>query len=366
MAIHIIEGDEARNLSREEKWNLLSPYLKQHGRGCMAYSTLQEGLEYLLDDDRGYVAYASVRHPILAPRGRRLVLGDPICSDEDRGRLMDSFLEMKGAVFFQIYRDFSLELKERGYSVNHMGIETELPVQSYEVKGNKMDLLKRAKNEILREGVSIREVSENELEFLSMEMEKISGDWMSNKSVDKEIWYFARPAIFSPENDVRKFVAFNREGNLIGFNFYDPIYNEGKKVGYVDNVSREFLDSGLKRLPIAINLMAIESFKEEGIEILNLALSPFYNLEETKGQDIFIKKTFSNLYKNGEKIYPFQGLSFHKSRYRGKEVPVFFASDRKIPLADVYLGFRNSKIIPNLVSFVRKIRGKGLIGFFKN
>ena len=45
--VRIIEGEEARRLGPEEKWDLLSPFLKQHGREGIAYATLQAGMEVL-------------------------------------------------------------------------------------------------------------------------------------------------------------------------------------------------------------------------------------------------------------------------------------------------------------------------------
>ena len=38
--VRIIEGEGARRLGHEEKWDLLSPFLKQHGREGIAYATL--------------------------------------------------------------------------------------------------------------------------------------------------------------------------------------------------------------------------------------------------------------------------------------------------------------------------------------
>ena len=60
-------------------------YLKQFGSHCMAYSTLQPGMEYFDLPAVGYLAYMT--------HGRtRFVLGEPICAEADSPRLMDEAL----------------------------------------------------------------------------------------------------------------------------------------------------------------------------------------------------------------------------------------------------------------------------------
>ncbi len=88
MAFRIIDAKESASLSLEAKWHLLSPYLKQHGGRCMSYSTLQPGMEYFIDEDRGYLAYHTIRHPVLAPFGRRIVLGDPVAAVSDYASIL--------------------------------------------------------------------------------------------------------------------------------------------------------------------------------------------------------------------------------------------------------------------------------------
>src|SRR5437899_4568578 len=69
------------------------PYLKQHGGGCMAYSTLAEDVEAFVVPDLGYVAYA--RQRLLGERV--FVLADPI--DRKSTRLNSSHLGISYAVF---------------------------------------------------------------------------------------------------------------------------------------------------------------------------------------------------------------------------------------------------------------------------
>src|SRR3989442_9344647 len=101
MAVRIIEGDSAKALGRKEKWILLSPLLRQHGREALSYATLQDGMEYFVHE-KGYIAYTSVRHPVFAPKSRRIVLSDPVCAPEHLPEVVDDFLRDNPRVAFAV------------------------------------------------------------------------------------------------------------------------------------------------------------------------------------------------------------------------------------------------------------------------
>ena len=89
----------------------------------------------------------------------------------------------------------------------------ELPIQTYNTKGNwkELDLIKRARNEAKREGIVIREenienVNREQLNAVSRALDR------HKKVNDREIWIYARRPVFECENDVRKFIAYDREG----------------------------------------------------------------------------------------------------------------------------------------------------------
>ena len=90
---------------------------------------------------------------------------------------------------------------------------------------------------------------------------------------------------------------------------------------------------------------AIEKFKPDGAEVLNLNLSPFMKLAEGKFNDDFGSRIFFKLSaKYGNAIYNFQGLAFHKSKYRGNEKFLYFASNGAMPSNDIYLAFVSADI----------------------
>jgi alpha-beta hydrolase superfamily lysophospholipase len=185
----LIVGDEARALTLEEKWSLFSPHLKRHGGESLAYATLQAGMEYYVEP-RGYLAFTSVTHPVFARKVKRIVLSDPICSPEDRKDLIRNFLALSPRLVFSVISEGCADtLHELGFKVNCAGYESLVPVQTYNTQGNwkELDLVKRARNEARREGITIREVDLDGVD--PAEFASVSSQWISGKRVnDREIW----------------------------------------------------------------------------------------------------------------------------------------------------------------------------------
>jgi lysylphosphatidylglycerol synthetase-like protein (DUF2156 family) len=340
-----ILGSEAQTLSADAKWRMLSPFLRRHGGEALSYATLQQGMEYYLHE-RGYIAFVTALHPVFARQPRRIALTDPVCAPEDLPVVLTDFLrEHPSAVFGVVSEACATVLRQFGFKANCVGYEPELEVQSYNTAGNwkELDLIKRARNEARREGLEIREV---DIAGVPVDqLQALSARWMQGKKVnDREIWVYARRPVYQGEPDVRKFVAFDRDGTAVGYVFYDPMYRDGRVVGYSANTVRcDEVRYG--RLATAIHMAAMDVFKTEGIERLNLCLCPFTHLEQGRFADDFMTDAFFKISRRyGGEIYNFDGLSFHKSKYRGREKPMYFASNSRWPSNDVYLAFLTSDI----------------------
>ncbi len=331
----------------------------------MSYATLQQGMEYFFDE-AGYIAYTTVYHPVFARRTRRVVLADPVCSREDLPGLIKRFLvDHPYAAFVVISEQCAAVLRRMGFKANCLGYEVELPVSTYNTNGNwkELDLIKRARNEARREGISIKEVDIEAID--SNALRQVSQAWIKNKKVnDREIWVYARRPVFAHEPGVRKFVAWDRRGIPVGFSFYDPIYRGEAVVGYSANIVR-CDENRFGKLATAVHMVAIETFRGEGVEVLNLCLAPFAKLERGKFNDdpgtrFFLQ--FSERY--GNDIYNFKGLSFHKSKYRGTEKPVYFASNAVMPSNDIYLAFLSADISRSYFSTLGKLLQGMLKAFY--
>lgn len=355
-----IVGLEAKNFDPEAKWALLSPFIREYGRESLSYATLQQGMEYFVHD-LGYIAFVTATHPVFAPRPKRIVLTDPICDPKNLQPLITEFLkENPRAVFGVVSEHCASILRPMGFKANCVGYEPELSVQTYNTAGNwkELDMIKRARNEAKREGISIREV---DISTVPVEqLNALSSKWLQGKKVnDREIWIYARRPVYKPEPDVRKFVAFDKEGTAIGYVFYDPMYRDGKIFGYAANTVR-CDEARYGRLATAVHMVAMETFKTEGVEVLNLLLCPFTNLEQgIYADDLMTKWFFQISQRFGGEIYNFKGLAFHKSKYRGFEKPVYYASNSTLPSNDVYLAFLSADIAQSYFATL-KLLGIGM------
>ena len=367
MSIRKVTGAEAKSWTREDKWQVLSPFLRDFGGEALSYATIQEGMEYFIDDELGYIAFTTITHPVFARKPKRIVLSDPVCSRENLWELVGKFLQdSPSAAFVVISEECAEVLRNMGFKINCIGPEPELPIQSYNTSGNwkDLDMIKRARNESKREGVLIRE---ERLEDIAVEkLEAVSSKWMGTKILnDREIWIYARRPIWESEPDVRKFIAYDKLGEIIGFVFYDPVYRNGKVVGYSANTSR-CDESKYGRLATAIHMEAVDVFRKEGMETLNLCLAPFVRLYLGKYNDDRVTKLFFELSEQfGNKIYNFKGLAFHKSKYRVREKPLYFASKSLFTSNDVYLAYLTSDITQSYFSTMFLLIQGIISGLFK-
>lgn len=356
-----ILGQEAQNLSFNEKWQLLSPHLLRHGRDALSYATLQQGMEYFVHE-LGYIAFTTALHPVFARKPKRIVLSDPVCAREDVGTLVSAFLSQHpAAVFGVVSGQCAGVLRSLGFKANCVGYEPELAVQTYNTQGNwkELDMIKRARNEAKREGITIREVDISTVP--PEQLRALSDRWILGKKVnDREIWVYARRPVYQPEPGVRKFVAFDRDGIAIGYVFYDPMQQDGRVFGYSANTVRcDEVRYG--RLATAIHMTAMDAFKGEGVEVLNLCLCPFTGLEQGCYQDDFFTRWFFILSERyGGELYNFKGLNFHKSKYRGSQKLLYYASNSLLPSNDIYLAFLTSDIARSYFTTMGLL-GKGML-----
>jgi hypothetical protein len=71
-------------------------------------------------------------------------------------------------------------------------------------------------------------------------------------------WFLNRQPIFAPEPGVRKFTARDAAGRLLGYVFFDGVFERGDLVGYYANVTRMLPDAH----PGTLNLI-IKTFIEQ-------------------------------------------------------------------------------------------------------
>lgn len=333
MGARWICGEEANSLGSKGKWQLLSPWLKLYGSGCMSYSSLQEGMDYFILEGVGYIAFHTIRHPVFAPFGKRFVVGDPMAPKDSFKLIIGEFLkDGKTAIFYQISRECACVLHESfGMRLNEIGVEWDIDIHNYDLKGKDKAQLRQWTNKARKEGV---EVFEAEMESMDLaEVKAISEEWVARKG-GEESRIVIRPLSFENEPDVRHFWA-RKDGKLIGMTGFDPLYTDGKLTGYYHDHVRTLNDAPHGATDL-MNITAIEKFKGEGLSKVTLGMSPLSMLEDHDLEHRrMLKWLMEFMREHCNNIYPFKGNYFHKSRYCGAVRKSYIGTTSSLVIHDI-------------------------------
>jgi lysylphosphatidylglycerol synthetase-like protein (DUF2156 family) len=300
----------ARERSETAKFRFTK--LQSFGRGSLAYSSLQEGMEYFMHEN-GYVAYKQLKdgkHSVV-------VLADPICEPAFRKEFMEAFLQYKhDPVFLHINHDTATVLADYGFRINELGVETIIDIQDFDLVGNKKQNLRQARNNSHKDGLQIEELTTIDDATLK-KLKKISDDWLRDKvTSDSEMRFIVRPMLYVDELDVRKFVA-KLNGEIVGFVIFDPMYENSEPIGYIANHLRTNLQRTYSVVDCII-LEALEKFKAEGKRELSLGLSPLSKVDD-QGEfkhSKLLTAHFQYAFAKANYLYNFKNLAQHKLKYR--------------------------------------------------
>jgi phosphatidylglycerol lysyltransferase len=299
--------------------------LKNHGDFSLAFSTaVQPKLMHHGGAD-GYYAYRK-------RWGFTFMLGDCVAPPSQRELIINEVVDnYKRISFCQIGHETATVLAARGFFVNEMGIDTVLDLPDYTFAGKEKEWLRYAANWTARREFRIVEA---EFDVVTPEkVEEVSEAWRKTRTVKrKEVRFLNRPIVLKDEPDVRKFFLFSPENQLLAFIFLDPLYRDGKLVGYVTAFKRRHPDAPLYA-EHAIMKHLIEKLKSEGVQELRLGLSPLAWIEDDEFQsNSMTSRGFKYIYNAGwvnKHFYNLTGHADYKRRFRGREEKVYFASPTK-------------------------------------
>lgn len=323
-------------VKREARLELLHHY----GGHSLAYSTLQPGMRYWGDGSTGYGAYRKTL-------GQHTFLGDPVCAPA----VMASFVRatvgtFPNALFMQIHEPAANVLRDLGHHVTPVGVENEIDTRTFSLTGKPMADLRHYRNKAQTSGVTVVEM--NDTEAVRSRLRPVSDAWLPVKSwPPRELEFLARPYVGEPEPGVRIFGA-SIDGRIVGFVVLDPMFRAGAVTGYTVTILRHY-PAAPEGCVDYIVLHVIDVLAGEGIPLLSLGVSPFHRIAElgqTHGYGSWpVYGLYRALWRWGNPIYHFRGLSFHKSRYRAREIPVFTAVPGPFGLLPLYASARACRML---------------------
>lgn len=295
---------------------------RQYGDFTLAYSTaVQEGLQHF-GDQRGYLAYGQ-------KWGYTFALGDPVAACDRWPCLVEEFLAAhRKCIFVQVSTALGTILEQLGFYVNEMGVDTRLDLTHYDFNGKQKEWLRYAANWIASHDYRIDELTFDEVS--REQVEHVSAEWKRGTTVKKrEVGFLNRPVVYEDEPGVRKFYLRDSSGRIEAFLYFDPLYREGKTIGYCTCIKRRRPDAPTYA-EAALMKHAIEKFKAEGRETLTLGLSPLAGVENKQFKhNPFLHWSFPAGLKArwiNRWIYPLANHAKYKQRFRGFEEPTHYAS----------------------------------------
>jgi lysylphosphatidylglycerol synthetase-like protein (DUF2156 family) len=296
-------------------------YLKKYGNHCLSFSQLQHGMHYFDVPGIGFIAFGQ-------KWGKRFVLADPVCDTKYRETLLERFINQDNdPVFVQISQDIAELIHARfGYYTTQFGVEINVDLEDWNLKGKKKQILRTSVNHARKAGVFIEE------SFTGNGCQKLNDEWLKTRKVkNREIRFLIRPMGMDFQEGTRKFYAY-LDGELIGFIFFDPIYMDNRIIAYVPNISR-FSNKFKPGIFYPLMIHAMNIFKQEGVKYLNLGLCPLVGDDnDMPGESAILKRINRLLYNHGNWIFSFKGLYFTKSRFGGTESRIFGGTRQKLPV----------------------------------
>lgn len=301
------------------------------GRHSLSYSALQPGMRYFGQPETGILAYKSWM-------GQACVLGDPLAPPEAREALIAAFLKKRrSALFMQVGRETASILAAQGQLVTPVGVEGALDTAAFSLFGARKRDLRHYRNKGRAARLLVEELPDTR-ETRAM-LWPLSLQWLRKRSLfSRELAFLARPFTAEPEPGTRIFGA-RTPGGWCAFTVLDPMQDHGNVTGYCVSILRHS-DDAPEGACDCINLHVVEQLRAEGIHTLSLGVSPFHRLEELAQREgrgsLPVYLIFHALHRWGDPIYHFRGLSFHKSRYRAAETPVYTTVPRPLGVLPLF------------------------------
>ncbi len=310
-----------------------------YSSGSLAYHSLQP------DVTRIELADGSV----VARLGSALI-GDPLSPDDSLAEFAQTLAEeLPDVSVFHIEQNTAQALQQRGYRIHSLGIESHIPLP-FSLHGREKADLRRALNRARKAGVDVMELTGSRYAEFSAQIATLNQQWLAHRRhYKREFRFLARPYVERYQPGERRFIALQND-MVVGIAVYDPVCQAGKRIGYFEALMRCDASAapGVRDM-LTVTAMRTFAAEDAGIRWVSLGLSPFAPLHsstQSPGRYSLTRWTVSTFFRWGNSIFNCRGLAFHKERYRGDAVPVYFATKSRFPLGALYSACRQSNIDP--------------------
>ncbi|MFX4293293.1 bifunctional lysylphosphatidylglycerol flippase/synthetase MprF [Streptomyces bohaiensis] len=316
--------------------------LRSHGDNPSAFLALNAGNAYFTAPaSEGVIAYREA--------GRYLVqFGGVWAPPAEREPLLRAFLahareRRRKAVAVQLLGP-DVELYARcGYTVNQVGSSYSVHLPEFSLRGTRFMKLRNKISRARRSGLEVTEVAPEEV---GARIEGIDTAWLRGKGRHVKEIEFLVGELGGPAQHARRLLLGRLDGEPIAYISYSPAY--GSRPGWLHDLSRR-VPQAPPGVMEAINLTALETFREEGAPWLHFGFTPFTGLSPEHDPPRSSRSTarvMRLLAEHGEKIYPAASQLAYKEKWGPQLVhPEYLAFHGKARLGAVWQILRVTKSV---------------------
>lgn len=303
------------DLDLDHRWRLVRKY----GDFPLAYPLVTESYLSAFATEMGAVSYAQ-------KMGFTFALGDPLCADEDHERLLKEFVSaFETPTFVASRQHTAMALSKLGYSVNVLGYDSILDLPGHSFAGGTYKRVRYGSNRLEGNGGYVAEAMTEGIP--TPEIREMTAQWRKTRVAIREVQFLNRRFTPKPEEGVRRFYAFDADGKALGLINFDPLYAQDKVIGYLASQKRRF-SNDTAYLDLAIMHRATEAFRDEGLDVLHLGISPLADVHtpEFAQEKAWLRRALAYAHESdriNRKYFNSRGLVEYKNRFRGRREPLY-------------------------------------------
>ncbi len=254
-----------------------------------------ENLHFLTPDGKGLVNYRLTRSVAV-------VLGDPVCAEEDIEHVISSFLRFCAqnkwqVALYQVYPQYRKVYRKLGLHAFKMGEEAMLNPQTFTLQGSAIANVRTSCRRAEREGVMVQWYEGVPPTDVLKQLEALNDTWLKSVVGTTETGFSvgrfdeipalaeraetiaSRSGLSSPSSQgaIPRFltaVAYTSTGTPCAFMTFTPVYSSSEHAaewGWTLDIMRRISDTPPGVIELLI-VRALERFREQGATVLSLGL----------------------------------------------------------------------------------------------
>lgn len=309
-------------------------YVQKFGSRCFSYCHLHNANYHFEVEGVGLLSYVWVSSCF---RKVAIVLVDPLVETEaDTRTLMQRFIqEVPGTKLFCVSNKCADVLRELGYNTTVLGKDYYADFGEWNL--TRKSSLRRYLKQGANDGLVCKEQTFGEVD--KQRVMEISKKWLKTKKWGGcELQAMTWPFYPHDEWNCRKFFAYNKEGNMLGYIFFIPCFKDFRIVGWCANILRRDPDTTPKYVLDYIIMTCAETFRREQCQFLSIAPAILHGCYSTPNESHVFRNVirFTLACPSRLHFYPFTSLGEHKDHFKANRVEDIYACAK---------GFRNNVLL---------------------